>query len=167
MPTTPRQFPASAFTSSVDLLDETNVRLLGELHANPRITMSALGRRIGMSAPAVTERVQRLERAGVILGYRLEVDPAAVGLPVTAFVRIRPAPGQLPKIAELAQRMGQVSECHRITGEDCFLLKLHAASVPEIEDLLDQFLAYGQTVSSIVVSTPVPPRPLPLPGKRT
>jgi Lrp/AsnC family leucine-responsive transcriptional regulator len=167
LPTTPRQFPASAFTSSVDLLDETNVRLLGELHANPRITMSALGRRIGMSAPAVTERVQRLERAGVILGYRLEVDPAAVGLPVTAFVRIRPAPGQLPKIAELAQRMGQVSECHRITGEDCFLLKLHAASVPEIEDLLDQFLAYGQTVSSIVVSTPVPPRPLPLPGKRT
>jgi Lrp/AsnC family leucine-responsive transcriptional regulator len=147
------------------LLDNTNVRLLGELHANPRITMSALGRRVGMSPPAVTERLQRLEQAGVILGYRLEVDPAALGLPVTAFVRIRPAPGQLPKIAELARRLGQVSECHRITGEDCFLVKAHAASVPDLEQLLDQFLTYGQTVSSIVVSTPVPPRPLPLPGK--
>ena len=146
------------------MLDQTNVRLLGELHANPRISMSALGRRVGMSAPAVTERVQRLERAGVILGYRLEVDPAALGLPVTAFVRIRPAPGQLPKIAELAQQLGQVSECYRITGEDCFLVKIHTATVPQIEDLLDQFLSYGQTVSSIVVSTPVPPRPLPLPG---
>jgi Lrp/AsnC family leucine-responsive transcriptional regulator len=146
-----------------DLLDQTNLRLLSELRANPRITMSALGRRVGMSAPAVTERVQRLERAGVILGYRVEVDPAALGLPVTAFARIRPAPGQLPRIAELAQRLGQVSECHRITGEDCFLVKVHAATVPELEEVLDQFLVYGQTVTSIVVSTPVPPRPLPLP----
>lgn len=149
------------------MLDQTNLRLLDELHANPRITMSALGRRVGMSAPAVTERVQRLERTGVIRGYRLEVDPAALGLPVTAFVRIRPAPGQLPKIAELAKQLGQVSECHRITGEDCFLIKIHAATVPKIEELLDQFLSYGQTVSSIVVSTPVPPRPLPLPGTGT
>ena len=165
MPAKPWQVSASAFTEPIVLLDDTNVRLLGELHANPRITMSALGRRVGMSPPAVTERVQRLEQAGVILGYRLEVDPAALGLPVTAFVRIRPAPGQLPKIAELARRLGQVSECHRITGEDCFLVKVHAASVPDLEELLDQFLTYGQTASSIVVSTPVPPRPLPLPGK--
>jgi Lrp/AsnC family leucine-responsive transcriptional regulator len=165
LPAKPRQIPASAFTEPIVFLDDTNVRLLGELHANPRITMSALGRRLGMSPPAVTERVQRLEQAGVILGYRLDVDPAALGLPVTAFVRIRPAPGQLPKIAELARRLGQVSECHRITGEDCFLVKAHAASVPDLEELLDQFLTYGQTVSSIVVSTPVPPRPLPLPGK--
>jgi Lrp/AsnC family transcriptional regulator, leucine-responsive regulatory protein len=167
LPAKPRQIPAATFTGRSDLLDEINALLLRELNANPRITMSALGRRVGMSAPAVTERVQRLERAGVILGYRLEVDPAALGLPVTAFVRIRPALGQLPKIAVLARRLGQVSECHRITGEDCFLVKVHAASVPELEELLDQFLTYGQTVSSIVVSTPVPPRPLPLPGKDT
>jgi Lrp/AsnC family leucine-responsive transcriptional regulator len=67
-------------------------------------------------------------------------------------------------VAELARQLSQVSECYRITGEDCFLVKVHAATVPELEDLLDQFLLYGQTVSSIVVSTPVPPRPLPLPG---
>jgi Lrp/AsnC family leucine-responsive transcriptional regulator len=107
-----------------------------------------------MSPPAVTERVQRLEQAGVILGYHLDVSPSAIGLPVTAFVRIRPGAGQLPKIAELARRLGQVSECHRITGEDCFLVKVHAASVPDLEELLDQFVTYGQTVSSIVVSTP-------------
>jgi Lrp/AsnC family transcriptional regulator, leucine-responsive regulatory protein len=164
LPAKPRQLPASAFTQQAELLDEVNVRLLRALHADPRISMSALGRRIGMSAPAVTDRVQRLERAGVITGYRLEVDPAALGLPVTAFARVRPVPGQLPKVAGLARRLERVSECHRITGEDCFLIKVHAATVPEIEDILDQFLVYGQTVTSIVVSTPVPPRPLPLPG---
>jgi Lrp/AsnC family leucine-responsive transcriptional regulator len=126
------------------------------------MAMSALARRVKMSAPAVTERVQRLERAGVITGYRLEVDPAALGLPVTAFARIRPAAGQLSKIAELARSLPQVTECHRITGEDCFLIKVHAPAVQELETLLDQFLIYGQTVTSIVVSTPVPPRALPV-----
>ncbi|HZC40142.1 MAG TPA: Lrp/AsnC family transcriptional regulator [Streptosporangiaceae bacterium] len=163
MPANSRETPASAFTVRSDLLDETNLRLLAELQASPRISMSALGRRVGMSAPAVTERVQRLERAGVITGYRVEIDPEALGLPVTAFARIRPVPGQLPRIAELAGRIGQVSECYRITGEDCFLVKVHAATVPDLEELLDQFLTYGQTVTSIVVSTPVPPRALPLP----
>jgi Lrp/AsnC family leucine-responsive transcriptional regulator len=124
--------------------------------------MSALARRVKMSAPAVTERVQRLERAGVITGYRLEVDPAALGLPVTAFARIRPAAGQLSKVAELARSLPQVTECHRITGEDCFLIKVHAPAVQELETLLDQFLIYGQTVTSIVVSSPVQPRPLPV-----
>jgi len=144
------------------LLDEINCRLLAELSSDPRIGMSALARRVKMSAPAVTERVQRLERAGVITGYRLEIDPAALGLPVTAFARIRPTAGQLSKIAELARSLPQVSECHRITGEDCFLIKVHAPSVADLETLLDQFLTYGQTVTSIVVSTPVEPRPLPI-----
>ena len=142
------------------LLDEINCRLLAELSSDPRIGMSALARRVKMSAPAVTERVQRLERAGVITDYRLEIDPAALGLPVTAFARIRPTAGQLSKIAELARSLPQVSECHRITGEDCFLIKVHAPSVADLETLLDQFLTYGQTVTSIVVSTPVEPRPL-------
>ena len=82
------------------------------------MTMSALARRVG-SAPVVTERVQRLERAGVIAGYRLEVDPVALGLPVTAFARVRPSPGQLPRVAELARSLPEVTECHRITGGDC------------------------------------------------
>jgi len=151
-----------ALKPSPELLDEVNRRLLRELHANPRISMSALARRVAMSSPAVTERVQRLERAGVITGYRMDVDPAALGLPVAAFVRVRPTAGQLAKIAELAASLDQVSECHRITGEDCFLLKVHAPSIADLETVLDQFLLFGQTVSSIVVSTPVPSRPLPV-----
>jgi Lrp/AsnC family transcriptional regulator, leucine-responsive regulatory protein len=150
----------------VAMLDETNRRLLRELHANPRITMSALGRIVGMSAPAVTERVQRMERDGVITGYHVEVDPAALGLPVSAFTRVRPAPRQLSKVAELAAALPQVSECHRITGEDCFLIRVHAATIQELEETLDQFLLYGQTVTSMVVSTPVPRRPLPVDAEK-
>jgi Lrp/AsnC family leucine-responsive transcriptional regulator len=141
-----------------------NVRVLSELHGNPRLSMSELGRRVGMSAPAVTERVQRLESAGVITGYRMDVDPAALGLPITALVRIRPGPGQLPKIARTARDTPQVAECQRITGEDCFLLTVHARSLADLEQILDRFLLFGQTTTSIVVSTPVPPRPLPLPA---
>ncbi|WP_230486694.1 Lrp/AsnC family transcriptional regulator [Nocardioides anomalus] len=140
-------------------MDDVNLKILRELAADPRLGMSALARRVGMSPPAVTERVQRLTEDGVI-GFRLEVDPAALGLPVAAYVRVRPTAGQLSKVAELAQRLPEVSECHRITGEDCFLLKVHAASIAALEETLDRFLLFGQTVSSLVVSTPVQPRPL-------
>jgi Lrp/AsnC family transcriptional regulator, leucine-responsive regulatory protein len=142
------------------LLDATNRRLLAALSDNPRASMVDLGRQVGMSAPAVRERVTRLEQSGVIRGYRLDIDPAAIGLPVAAWVRIRPGPGQLPKIAELARQTPQVSECHRISGEDCFLLKVHVARIEDLEDVLDRFLLHGQTTSSFVVSTPVPARPV-------
>jgi len=154
----------ATMTDPSELLDTVNRRLLRELDAQPRITMSSLARRVGMSAPAVTERVQRLERAGVITGYRTQISPAALGLPVTAFVRIRPTAGQLPKIAELAAATPEVSECHRISGEDCFLIKIHASAIEDLEAILDRFLTYGQTTTSIVVSTPVPPRGLPITG---
>ncbi|MGH3097384.1 MAG: Lrp/AsnC family transcriptional regulator [Streptosporangiales bacterium] len=145
------------------LADPVNVRVLEVLHADPRISMSALGRAVGLSPPAVSERVQRLRRTGVITGFRMDVDAGAVGLPIAAFVRVRPGPGQLAKIAQLAQDTAEVVECYRITGEDCFLLKVHVAAVDRLEEVLDRFLLYGQTTSSIVQSAPVPPRPLPLP----
>src|ERR1039458_9083392 len=157
MPTLSSHLPVPALPTPTGLLDEVNAGLLQELQANPRITMSALGRQANMSAPAVTERVQRLEQAGVIRGYRLDVDPTALGLPVAAFARIRPAPCQLPKVAELAERLEQVTECHRITGEDCFLVKVHAATIPDLEAVLDQVLLYGQTVTSN--RTALPGRP--------
>jgi len=141
------------------LLDEVNRRILTAMTADPRLSTSELARQVGMSAPAVRERVNRLEQAGVIRGYRLDIDPAAIGLPVAAWVRIRPGPGQLPKIAELAARTPEVSECHRISGEDCFLLKVHVPAIEALEDLLDRFLIHGQTTSSFIVSTPIPPRP--------
>ena len=111
-----------------------------------------------MSAPAVRDRVRRLEEAGIILGYRLDIDPAALGLPVAAWVRVRPGPNQLPKIAQLAAQTPQISQCYRITGEDCFLMEAHLPTIEALETILDQFLAHGQTTSSFVVATPVPLR---------
>ena len=151
--------PRSDLQDRKSALDGVNQQILSVLADDPRLSSSELGRRVGMSAPAVRERVTRLEEAGIIRGYRLDIDPAGVGLPVAAWVRIRPGPGQLPKIAELAARTPQVSECHRISGDDCFLLKVHVASIEALEDVLDRFLVHGQTTSSFIVSTPVPPRP--------
>src|SRR5947207_14547388 len=122
MPEELMQQPVFAYTPSNGLLDPINLRLLAELRDDPRLTMAELGRRVGMSSPAVTERVRRLEEAGVIAGYRLEINPAALGLPIAAYIRVRPSPGQLGRVAELAQRTPEVVECHRITGEGCFIL---------------------------------------------
>ena len=152
--------------SSDLLLDARNVELLRLLCGDPRIAISELARKVGMSAPATRERIRRLEEAQLIKGYRLDLDPRALGFPLAAFVRVRPMPGKLPKISELAQRMPQVTECHRVTGEDCFMLKIHFESLDGLDRILDQFLAFGQTTTSLVQSTPVPPRGLPLPGER-
>lgn len=153
-------------TISKLLEDSRNQKLLGALLKNPRAPVSALARKVGLSAPAVRERLLRLEEAGVIKGWRVELDPKALGFPIAILVRVRPMPGHLPKIAKLAQSMPQVTECHRITGEDCFLMRLYLRSLDELDGLLDRFLAYGQTTTSIVQSSPVPLRSLPLPGER-
>ncbi|MDE3133825.1 MAG: Lrp/AsnC family transcriptional regulator [Acidobacteriota bacterium] len=163
LPPKRRQPRPSAFNSTDNVFDDVNLALLRELQADPRIATSELARRIGMSAPAVRERIQRLEAAGVIAGYRVVIDPASVGLPITAFARIRPLPGALPKIAELAAETPEVTECYRITGEDCFLIKLHAPALDQLERILDRFLAFGNTTTSIVVSTTVAARQPPLP----
>jgi len=112
-----------------------------------------------MSGPGVRERIARLEASGVIRGYLLDIDPAAVGLPVGVWVRVRPSPGSLSKVEQLARQITEVSECHRISGEDCFLIRVHVPTIESLEGLLDQFLLYGQTTSSFIVSSPVPPRP--------
>ena len=144
------------------LLDATNRRIVQELQADARLPMAELGRRVSLSAPAVTERVQRLERAGVITGYHAAVDPKAIGFPLAAVVRVRPASRQLHKIPEVALEIPEVVECYRITGEDCFLVKLHLRAMEDLEAILDRFVLYGRTTTSIVHSAPVAPRPLPL-----
>jgi len=144
------------------ILDETNLRVLSELRSDGRLGLAELGRRIGMSAPAVAERVQRLERAGVIAGYRAEIDPAALGFPVSAVVRIRPSPGQLQRILDIARETAEVGECYRITGEDCYLLRLHLRSIDDLEEVLDRFTPFGLTTTSIIHSTPVPRRGPPI-----
>ncbi|MEV0282674.1 MULTISPECIES: Lrp/AsnC family transcriptional regulator [unclassified Kribbella] len=144
------------------MLDELNIRILQELEADPRLRTAELARRLGVSTPTVRERVTRLEESGVIRGYRLDIDPAALGRPVAAWVRLQPGPGQVLRIAELARSTPEVVECHRISGEDCFLMRVQVAAIDKLEALLDHFGPYGRTNSSFVVSTPVPPRPVPL-----
>jgi Lrp/AsnC family transcriptional regulator, leucine-responsive regulatory protein len=152
-----------AYTSLSEEIDSVNIRVLEELQRDPRLTMSELGRRVGMSSPAITERVRRLEEAGVIRGYRLDLNPAALGLPIAAYIRIRPNSGQLPRIAELAQQIAEVVECYRVTGEDCFILKVYLPAIDQLDRILDSFLLYGSTTTTIIQSTPVPLRPPPLP----
>jgi len=151
------------YTSFHKEIDAVNRRILEELQRGPRLTMSELGRRVGMSSPAVTERVRRLEETGVIRGYCLDLNPAALGLPIAAYIRIRPNPGQLPRIAGLAQQIPEIVECHRVTGEDCFILKVHIPAIDQLDRLLDGFLLYGSTITTIIQSSPVPLRPPPLP----
>ena len=148
--------------SERQLLDETNRRILKELQAEARLSMAELGRRVNLSPPAVADRVQRLERAGVIAGYQAVIDPRALGYAVAVVVRVAPDSGRLPKIPEIARETPEVVECHRITGEDCFFLKLHLRSIDELEDVLDRFTPYGRTTTSIIHSSPVPGRPPPL-----
>ena len=157
-----KEINASGNKSKSTVSDPTNLQLLRALQAEPRLPLSELARRVGMSAPAVRERLQRLEESGVITGYRLELDPKALGLPVMAIVRLRPMPGQLQRVVELVRETPTVSECHRVTGEDCFIMKLHLASIADLDQALDRFLVHATTTTSIVQSSPVPPRPLPL-----
>jgi Lrp/AsnC family transcriptional regulator, leucine-responsive regulatory protein len=145
-----------------DPLDPTNRLILAQLQRDARLSLAELGRRVGLSSPAVAERLQRLEQTGTITGYRAEVDPRALGLALSAIIRIRPSPGQIQNVSELAQRTPEVVECHRVTGEDCFYMKLHVRSVEHLEEVIDRFTPYGQTTTSIIQSSPVERRGLEL-----
>lgn len=146
------------------LRDPTDIEIVRHLIAEPRLTTSELGRRVGMSAPAVRERVQRMEENGIIAGYETRIDPKALGYTITVFVRVKPIPGRMQQIAELARDSVNVVECHRVTGEDCFIVKAYLRSLEELDPLLDKFLVHGQTTTSIAQSSPLPLRPLPLPA---
>lgn len=143
-------------------LDETGRRIVAELQRDGRLTIAELGRRVGLSAPAVTERLARLEQRGVIRGYHADVDPRALGLGLSAVIRIRPAPGQLRNVAEAAVETEEVVECLRITGDDCYVIRAHVRDVEHLEELIDRFTPLGQTTTSIVQSSPVPGRGLAL-----
>src|SRR5437773_11230586 len=154
----PRDLKSSAsltYTPSDVVGDAMNLRILTELQQNPRLAMTELGRRVGLSSPAVAERVRRLEESGVIRGYRLDIDPAALGLPLSAYIRVRPNPGQLPRVSEIAREIPEIVECHRVTGEDCLIVKVHLPNIDQLDRILDAFLQFGSTTTSLVQSSPV------------
>jgi Lrp/AsnC family leucine-responsive transcriptional regulator len=146
-------------------IDETNRRIVGELQRDARLSMAELGRRVGLSAPAVTERLQRLEADGVIRAYHADVDPRALGLSLTAVIRVRPAPGQLANVADLARETEEVVECNRVTGDDCYFMRAHVRDVEHLEEVIDRFAVLGQTTTSIVQSSPVPRRGIAVDGR--
>lgn len=140
------------------VLDAVDVAILKALADDARTPVAQLARSIGMSPPSINERIRRLEDAGIIEGYSLRINPAALGLPIAAWVRIRPTPGKLQIVAEAVRGIPEVIECHRVTGEDCFVARVHVASIDALEKLIDRIVPYATTHTSIVQSSPVPLR---------
>jgi len=140
------------------MLDEIDWKLLKELQLDARTTYAEMGRRVGLTTPAVIERVHKMEDAGIITGYRADLDLSKVGLPVTAFVRMSITGVDYSHIVEVAQASHEVLECHRGTGGDSFIMKIAVESVEHLQTLIDKLTPYGITTTSIVLSSPVKKR---------
>src|SRR6476620_1131371 len=142
------------------MIDDIDRNILAVLQSNARTSYAELGRRVGLTTPAVIERVRKLEDSGVVTGYRVEIDSAKVGLPITAFVRMSITGVDYSHIIEVAQSSHEVLECHRGTGGDSFIMKVAVASVEHLQELIDRLTPYGITTTTIVLSSPVKKRDL-------
>lgn len=142
------------------LLDDIGWRILEELQADARLSFAELGRRVHLSTPAVSERVRRMEEAGIIAGYHARIDPAAVGLAIRAMVRIKANRMSYERVRHAVQDVPEVVECHHLTGADDLLLTVLVRSVEHLEAVLDRMRPYGDHVTSIVLSSPIPRRPI-------
>lgn len=140
-----------------NLSDKRTRRILKELQADGRLSFAELGRRAGLSTPAAAERVRRLEEAGVIEGYEARINPRALGLDVTAFVRVRVTGAETlaRRLTKLASESPEVLECHRCTGDESFILKVRVESVRHLERLIDRLTPFGMTSTALVLSSPV------------
>jgi len=163
MPSKQRNFVRHAFEIPEALMDAIDRTIVAEMQAAPRLRVAELARRIGLSGPAVADRLRRLEESGT-LTYRAEVSPRALGYTIRAIVRISPTGGGLRLIPGIAAEVPNVTECYRITGEDCYFMTVYLRSIDDLEPILDMFTPHGRTTTSIVHSAPVPPRPLPPSG---
>lgn len=138
------------------LLDDTGWQILRVLQQNARLSFSELGQRVGLSSPAVAERVRRMEDAGIISGYHAEINLAKVGYPITAIIRMSSAPGErCTRFVDYAEAMPEVLECYRVTGSDSLIMRVMASSVEHLETIIDQLSAHGQLTTSMVLSAPV------------
>ena len=150
-------------------LDAVDATILNAMAKDARISIADLARSVDLSPPSVSERIRRLEEAGVIEGYTLAINPSALGLPVAAWLRIRPIPGQLLKVADILRGLPEIVECDRITGEDCFIARAHVRTIGDLEKLIDQLISYAMTNTSIIQSSPVKRRlpPIRRPGEKS
>ncbi len=139
------------------LLDPTGWQILRELEANARLSFAELGRRVGLSLPAVAERVRRMEDAGIITGYQVRLDPAKVGRPISASVRIRLHDHMTgDRLEQLLADLPEVLECHNLTGDDCAIVRVAVPNIPDLERVILQLKSFGQTTTSIVLSSYAP-----------
>ncbi len=136
-------------------LDAVDRQLLAALTDNARISLADLGRVLAMSPQSAADRLRRLEDVGVIQGFTARLDPAALGLTVGAYIRVRPAMGELPRVAALLADIPEIIECDRITGEDCFMAKVFVSRIEDLERVIDRLIPYAQTNTSIIQSSPV------------
>jgi len=141
-------------------LDRISWRIIEELQLDGRLSWAELGRRVGLTTPAVAERVYRLERLGVIRGFHAEIDLERLGMPIQIFVRLSMAgPEQLVRAFQLqVKKWDEVLECHRVTGSDSFIVKARVVSVEHLERLLDRLGHFGSTSTATVLSSPVTQR---------
>lgn len=137
------------------LLDDTGWRILVELQKDARQSYAELGRRVGLSTPAVLERVRKLEEAGLIVGYHAELNHSKLGLPITAYIRLSVVGEALHNMIAVAENLDEVLECHRVTGTDSFVMKVAVTSVEHLQHLFEQFPPYVATTTSIILSSPV------------
>ncbi|MCC3768383.1 Lrp/AsnC family transcriptional regulator [Streptomyces sp. UNOC14_S4] len=143
---------------AADSLDATDIRILDALQRNGRASYAELARAVSMSPSAVTERVRRLEESGVISGYSADVSPESLGLDVLAFVRLRYPNGNYKPFHDLLDTTPEIIEAHHVTGEDCFVLKVVARSMRDLERTTGRIAALGPVTTSVVYSSPLPGR---------
>jgi len=144
------------------MIDTTDRAILGILAADARISLKDLARRIGMSSPSTSERLRRLEERGVIRGYSVDIDPEALGFQLQAIVRIRPLPGHLRAVQTLMQAIPEISECDKVTGEDCFIARMHVRSIAQLDEILDLITDKAETNTSIIKASVIGRRAPPL-----
>jgi len=137
------------------MIDDIDRKILKEMQEDARTSYAELGRRVGLTTPAVIERVRKLEDAHIITGYRAEIDTARVGLPIMAFIRMSISGVDYSHIIEVAQGSNEVLECHRGTGGDSFIMKIAVSSVEHLQEMIDRLTPYGITTTTIVLSSPV------------
>lgn len=141
-------------------MDDLNWRILELLQQDARLPYSEIGRRVGLSAPAVAERVRRMEDAGIITGYRAIVDPGKLGYGLEVFARLRVSGDKHAAVRKLMVQTPEVLECWHVTGEDCYIIRARLESVGHLEELLRRLSVYGSTTTSLVLSKSVEHRVL-------
>ena len=137
------------------LLDQIGLKILVVLQENARLPLSRIGKKVGLSAPAVAERIRKLEEAGIIQGYHARIAPEAVGRTVSAFINLTTDPRSYQKVKALAADMHQITSCHHISGDASFILHVQVEDLPALESVVEHLSSYGQTQTAIVLSTPV------------